>query len=60
MPMDKVKVQVHDNFNNYINQFVTSSLIKPQDKTSNNEHLEALKDSYNLLISNTTTLNSIL
>ena len=62
----KVETEVQDTFNNNIHQFVNLSLIKPQDQTSNNEYLEALRDPYHLLFShkeytsNTTTpLNSL-
>ena len=66
MYLDKVVTEVQDTFKNNIHQFVNLSLIKPQDQTSNNEYLKALKDPYHLLFShkeytsNTTTpLNSL-
>ena len=66
MYLDKVKVEVQDTFNNSSNQFVSLSLIKPQDETSNNEYLKALHDQYDLLYSHkentsniTTPLNSL-
>ena len=64
--LEKVELEVQDNFNNEIHQFVNLSLIKPQGNASNNDYLEELKDPYNLLFghkkdsSNTTIrLNSI-
>ena len=66
MYLDKVESEVQDTFNSNIHQFVNLSLIKPQDQTSNNEYLKALRDPYHLLFShkeytsNTTTpLNSL-